>query len=281
MNSRYFAKGATGLIFLEENGHVVRKVFNTGSLESDLNCARREFEYQSRFWQSLRGLQAVCCPRPLELTEDEPVTLRMEACSGITLQTYLLECRPREDELSLIAQRIAQGLLIYLETFGEPYYDFNFSNILYEPSCGRLTLLDFGKTLRLHKIEKAILQVPPLEFSLGWALGSLLYELSRPVLAVKGMKGRAVLELFEKTVAHTFLSSSINLSLDTVVRIGSARYKNAAFVGSWPRQGWYRTFGHIVATKHAAAIRKSLVRTYGANILSQGHVAQEGIRHAR
>ena len=259
-NLLYLSKGGIGSVYLEDEGDVVRKVYTTGNLEADLACARREFEYQKKYWDSLEEWSpaGVRCPRPIEITDRAPVIFRMEACSGVRLQDYLTASNREDAELQAIARSVAHGLVIFFDTFNEAHHDFHFANLLYDPLQGTVTFIDFGKGLLLDTVDPRILSLPPLEFTLGWALGYHIYEDSRPATLLRGTYSSALYFFFSILYKEFYATHRLSPhSWPLVTKAAIAKYKYAGY-RTHRRMLWYSTIGYWVAQSRIHLVRKYL-----------------------
>jgi len=131
-------------VLLEAGGAVVRKVFHSDDPSTSLGLAEREFEILGRFQAALSDLPSSTCPRPLELGRGDEVYVRMERASGLPMQDHLdLRGWPKGMEQQL-STALRQGLIRYVQTFDEPYWNFIFRNMFYDAERRLVTFLDFG-----------------------------------------------------------------------------------------------------------------------------------------
>jgi hypothetical protein len=83
------------------------------------------------------------------------------------------------DQRQAYGRAIAEGLLVYVETFDEPYWDLHFRNMFVAPNARRITLFDFDipepEALRRERLSR----FTAVEISLGNLVGSTLFNACR------------------------------------------------------------------------------------------------------
>jgi hypothetical protein len=247
MRSRRIIRGCDGAVEIDETGGSVTKVYLHPDPETAIRNARREVAYTTRFREVLHGVEGVACPRIIGQDLSAPPRVVMDLCPGENLSAYLQRIDRADPGVAQIAGRIRLGLELYTRVFGEPYYDFCFNNMLFDPHSGTLTLLDFVVPAGSEDTGPAT----PLEASLGWLIGCACYELLRPVY------------LFSSRSAHLVLMRSVVAGFEG--RIDAARVNTRARAaltvmgsgGGRLRRSYYKTIGLLISGSYLYRLRRA------------------------
>ena len=76
--------------------------------------------------------------------------------------------------------RLLEGLVRYVDTFGEPYWDFIFRNMFYDEDEHLVTFLDFGFPPLFLPILDELERRSPIEVSLAALVASAIFDAGRP-----------------------------------------------------------------------------------------------------
>ncbi|MGH8599187.1 MAG: hypothetical protein ACRET1_00885 [Burkholderiales bacterium] len=167
--------GSDGSVRIDCSRQIVVKTFPNASPEIAVRKARREMLCAVRLREALSGMAGLSCPEVIEIDLSPPPHVVMRLCPGIALSEFLGGVEADDGRLDRIAERIHQGLQIYVEALSEPHYDLNFKNLLYDEATGVLSLLDFAREGTAEVNWEF-----PLEASLGRLIGWTCNELVRP-----------------------------------------------------------------------------------------------------
>lgn len=235
-------------VMLEPGGAVVRKVFHSEDPGASRESAEREFGILRRFNDALSDVQSSTCPRPLELGQGDDVYVRMERASGLPMQAHLnrRDWPPGMDhELAAV---LREGLVRYVETFDEPYWDFIFRNMFYDAEQRLVTFLDFGfPPLYLPMLDE-LNRRTPIEVSLAALVTSAIFEAGRPKRMIRRREHRRAFRLASMTV-HDVAShpAAGTVSIDAIRESASGLYALAAGGGGRLRREWYLRLGALLA----------------------------------
>ena len=169
-------QGHDGPIEIDQASRSVKKRYLLADGARARAKAQREADRAARFHDALDAAPGLHCPKVLACELGAAPSVTYELCAGEALQAQLLRRRWGGEEIAFLADRIGDGLRIYLRLFGEAYHDLHLNNLLYDPSGRCLSFLDFDFPDRLRRERLGT----PLEASLANLVGCACYELSRP-----------------------------------------------------------------------------------------------------
>jgi hypothetical protein len=235
VHSRKTIQGCDGTVEIDEAARSVTKTYFHTDRETAVRNAHREVAYSARFGDVLAGVEGLACPRVRAHEASDPPRVVMDLCPGEELSAFLHRLDGRDPRIAQIARRMQLGLELYTRTFGEPYYDFCFNNMLFDERSGTLTLLDFVVPAGSEDAGPAT----PLEASLGWLVGCTCYKLLRPAYLLSSRR------------AHLALMQSVVAGFEG--RVDAARVRARAGValammgsgGGRLRRTYYRTIGKV------------------------------------
>jgi hypothetical protein len=187
--------GSDGSVQIDRSRRIVIKTFPKASPEMAMRKARREQYCASRLREALSGVAGVSCPEIVEVGLSPAPCVVMRLCPGIALSEFLGSVGADDGRLDRIAERIHQGLRIYVEALREPHYDLNFKNLLYDETTGVLSLVDFAREGTAEVNWEF-----PLEASLGRLIGWTCNELVRP--SRLSMRKAGFMALLRKVLAR-------------------------------------------------------------------------------
>ncbi len=187
--------GSDGSVRIDRSRQLVVKTFPKASPEIAMRKARRERYCASRLREALSGVAGISCPEIIAIDLSPPPRVVMRLCPGIALSELLGGVRADDGRLDRIAERIHQGLRIYVEALREPHYDLNFKNLLYDETTEVLSLVDFAREGTAEVNWEF-----PLEASLGRLIGWTCNELVRP--SRLSMRKAGYLALLRKVLAR-------------------------------------------------------------------------------
>lgn len=240
-------RGSDGLVEIDTRTRTVAKTYIHPDHATAAANARREVAYATRFREALAGRDDVACPRIFGCEFDAQPRVHMELCPGSNLSEYLLRHAADGARLAPLAGRIRHGLEVYTRLFGEPYWDFCFNNMLYDPDSGRLTLIDFVQAPRPQGDPGDT----PVEASLGWLAGCACYTLARPSsLLVRKAAYRGLLQ----AVLGEFAASARPRHVHA---LAEASYAQMRGVGGGLRRAYYRSIGALVTRGDFERMRPS------------------------
>lgn len=236
MSSRRFIQGHDGPIEIDLAKRTVSKTYVFADRQRALQAAHREATRSGRLFEAFSRAEGLCCPQILEQNQVAPPRIVMTLCPGEPLSSFLAHTGKDDPRLSVIAARIRAGVKIYVELFGEPYFDLCFRNILYDDASALVSFLDFGIPDRLRP---EALQAP-LEASLGNLVGWACYDMTRPSRLLSPRVGylelmRCILACFDGEVSRD--------GIDAAAR---ATFARLAQTGSATRITYYRTAGAVI-----------------------------------
>ncbi len=140
----------------------------------------------------------------------------------------------------------ARAVVTYVQTIGEPYHDFQFDNVLFDPASDSLIFVDFG--LPDHKGPS-----PPgstaLEISLGNLLGSTVFQSARPRWVLQRRQHREAADLCTAIVDQVMMDVGESISMERMLVEATGAYRRSAFPGRGSRQAWYSTVGYLVGRR--------------------------------
>lgn len=236
-----------GEVWLEADERTVRKEYAYGDLELSRYQAQQEFDHLRRFEVALQSVAGVRCPRPLSLIEGDegtPPAVRMEMCAGEELFFFLLRPDLSAEVIRSIADRMAVGLVAYIDTFDEPYIDHSLHNALFDPESNMLTLLDFGPWRRE---PSPIIPIEPLESSLGSLFGMALRPLLGPSRRPSWRRRLQLIRTVSTVVTRVEQQSGRHAVGPAGIRARAWRiYRRHANQGRILRRLWYRGVGAVL-----------------------------------
>lgn len=234
------------VVTLEKGGETVRKTFIGADSDLLMALAAREHDRLSRFSVALAEVPGARCPMPLELSGLPHPSVRMTRAQGQPLSERLGQ-PVAEQEMGWLARVLGDGLSAYVDTFGEPYYDLHFRNMLYDVRGKQITFLDFGVPDHLVPARSELDSLPPFDASLGNLYGSSLFEAARPRNLHRLRQNRSTL-LLATLVVETLLDGSrspaaaIPPSRDGLRQATEIVYRHSASRGPRSHHLWYRLF---------------------------------------
>ncbi|HET8608554.1 MAG TPA: hypothetical protein VFM11_02335 [Burkholderiales bacterium] len=187
--------GSDGSVQIDRSRQIVIKAFLNASPETAVRKARRELYCASRLREALSGVTGLSCPEIVEIDLSPPPHVIMRLCPGIALSEFLGGVGAGDGRLDRIAERIHQGLRIYVEALSEAHYDLNFKNLLYDEATEVLSLVDFAR-----EGPAEVNWEFPLEASLGRLIGWTCNELVRP--SRLSMRKAGYMALLRKVLAR-------------------------------------------------------------------------------
>jgi hypothetical protein len=235
--------GTDADLYLRDDGQTVVKVMNAPSHGDAVAQARREADYMVRLSVALRDVEALGSPALLELVDGpDLVAVVMTRCPGQELTHYVQ--RPMSaHERHKLATAVVRMIQTYLETFGEPHYDFVFANLLYDGV--RLSLVDF--TLPRHFADIPT-DLRPAEVALASFIGSALYQAAFPSGWWRLRANRDLTALVGEVIRR---AGDLIGPVDIATTRSSAwdAYWRAAAMRPGVRTVWYRTAGLALARR--------------------------------
>jgi hypothetical protein len=233
---------------MEDGGSTVRKTFQGGDAARQYELAAREFEHLRLFSEALSDLDGARCPRPLELGAGPEPYVRMECASGVPMQEHLNDEVWPVELHERVGQVLKQALVRYVDTFNEPYWDFIFRNMFYDPKRHVVTFLDFGIPTAYEPRLEELARYSAIESSLGALIASSIFETGMPKKMLQRRRHRQALVLIA-AVLERFLDTSgdVDLRIEEVRRTARIAYGLTENEGGLARQGWYRSCGRVLA----------------------------------
>jgi hypothetical protein len=246
-------------VAMEAGGQAVRKTFHGHDPVSLKALAAREFDRMQVFRQALDGIESATCPRPLELGDAVEPYVRMERARGVPLQDHLASHTWDAPLFDHVSGVLEHALTRYIETFGEPYWDFIFRNMFYDPNLRLVTFLDFGvPTIYMPALDE-FRAWSDVEVSLGSLVASSLFEAARPRRMTRRREHRQAVVLAGQVLRCCAHGSETATPRPEGVR-GAAltAYGLACGQGGRVRRRWYRHVGAILARPSRALDRLGL-----------------------
>ena len=234
------------VVTLEKGGTTVRKTFLGADPDLLVALAAREHDRLSRFSVALAGIAGAQCPTPLELSGPPHPSVTMTRAEGQPLSERL--GRPvDEQEADWLAKVLSDGLSAYVDTFGEPYYDFHFRNMLYDVGRRQITFLDFGVPDHLLPVRSELDRLPPFDASLGNLYGSSLFEAVRPKNVHRVRQNRCRVVLASSVIEALLNRSASPVAAQLPTRDGLRQatalvYRQSTSWGPPSHHLWYRLF---------------------------------------
>lgn len=246
---------------LEPRTGLIRKTFH-GHGGAPHAAVAREHERLLMFHHALSGRPDVSCPRPIQLSLDGEPYVRMECADGLPMTRHLNDVEIGPDQRQAYGRAIAEGLLVYVETFDEPYWDLHFRNMFVAPNARRITLFDFDipepEALRRERLS----HFTAVEISLGNLVGSTVFNAARPNQIRYGRLRRQSVLLAQQVVDVTMeqcRQRSLQLpTRDAVAQVARICFSLSADSGNRVRRCWYASSGRAMARRSAAGLRQPL-----------------------
>jgi hypothetical protein len=250
VTDRILQRSRRRIVAVEEGGSVVRKTFTACFDDEDPEAASRlattELGRLQRFHDALADVPGAACPRPIEVVAGPPAVLRMERAPGTPLLELLRGRRLPPGLLHDLATVAAAAVTRYVEAVGEPYYDFQFDNMLYDgPSC-TLTFVDLGLPDRCPPLPPG---ADALEATLGNLVGSTMFQSARPKWALSRRRHRRAAALCAAIVQEVAPGDGPALTGDGLQPWTRAAYERSAFKGGRPERLWYGSVGYLLARR--------------------------------
>jgi len=234
-------------VLLEADGTTIRKVFHSDARSTSIELAAREFSILERFNAALADEEHLTCPRPLQLGQGDEVYIRMERAAGSPMQDHLnLGLLPIAE--AQLAALLSHGLFRYVDTFGEPYWDFIFRNMFFAADPGVVTFLDFGfPDLYLPRLDE-LRRRTPMEVSLAALVASAIFDAGRPTRMTRRREHARAFRIATLTLHHAVSDpASPEVSIDAVCACATALYALATGGGRRVRREWYLRIGALLA----------------------------------
>ena len=245
-SERVLQQEAHRVVTLESGGETVRKTFIGSDPDPLMALATREHDRLSRFSAVLKEVPGAQCPTPLGVVGGPHPSVRMTRAEGLPLSKRLSDPVDHQ-EIEWLTRVLSEGLRAYVETFGEPYYDFHFRNMLYDLPRREIAFLDFGVPDHLVSARSELDRLPPVDASLGNLYGSSLFEAVRPRNLRRLRQNRSTV-LLATSVVETLLDGSrwpagaIPPSRAGLRQATAIVYRQSASWGPRSHRLWYRLF---------------------------------------
>ena len=224
------------------DGDLVRKTFTGGDHEAQLRLAARESERLHAFRAALEHVDGATCPEVLRLVPGPPPEVRMARAPGEPLLRVLAGRTLAAAVLAALADVAAAALRCYVDTFGEPYEDFQFDNMLYDEASGTLTFLDFDLP---EELRRPATHLRPVDATVGNLVGSTVFQSARPTWLRRRRQHRQATTLCVLIVDRLVADGSVEV--DGIIGAARAAYLRSAAAGPWFRQVWYAVIAPAVA----------------------------------
>lgn len=236
-------------VTLEPGGHVVRKTFSGSDVATLEGMARRERDRMDGYAAALTTVVGAGCPRSIELLRcGQDVVLRMERAPGRPLRDELNSTVLDAGRYRDLAVVISGALIAYVRTFDEPYWDFIFRNMFYDPAGGVVSFFDFGVPEIYGPFLGELRRRRPLEVSAGGMVASAVFEAARPRHVMRRLEHRQAPVLAASVVqALTEMAPAGSIGVAATLEVARTTYRAASAGGSPLRRGWYRYPGRGLA----------------------------------
>ena len=257
-------EGAGRLVVHDLERGTVRKTFGRGPDAQAL--AEEEFIRLERFRAALDHLPNVASPRPIELAPGASPSLEMAFLPGKPLCELLSGAELDQDLRIELLGAMKAAIAAHVELLGEPYHDFNFSNVLYDSETGTVGFVDLGRPQYAPPHEP---EASDYEVTLGRLLASVVFESARPQRLRRRRLHRQAAGLAVDLVGlvqangHTVRTASLlRVARDTYARNTFGRR-------SLTRSVWYATIGWALGQRVAVGgqtfVPPSLISTRRAS----------------
>lgn len=242
--------GGQGTVMLDTGTMVVQKRFFSMDGNEAGEMAASEFEYLSRYQRVLGGEPYLACPTPLSV-ERESGILTMSYCPGVSLDDVLATPRTEvDDHLAHISSLICTAAELYVQEFGEPYFDLGHHNMLYDAATASLSLIDFATMGEIRRSYRS--WHDPMSFTLGNFFGTSVYHTVRPATWNNRLYWRRV-EWLSKDVLSR-VGKRREISAPVVRDISNCAYRVWAYNGTPARRLWYSTVGRALYRKRLGKV---------------------------
>jgi hypothetical protein len=240
-----------GLVFRRRPGCVVtleadtvRKTFTGRDAGVQLRLAEREFRHLREFRRALGGLEGATCPEAVAVVSEPVPEVRMTRERGVPLLELLRRRTLDPEALAGLGAVAAAALQRWIETFDEPYEDFQFDNMLYDGASGVVAFLDFDLPAELAGSRPA---GSPLEVSLGNLIGSTVFQSARPGWVLRRRQHRQAAALSGRVVELALASAPVDI--ERLAGSSRAAYERLAAQGRWYRRLWFASVAPLVARR--------------------------------
>ncbi len=165
--------------------------------------------------------------------------IEMERARGETLAKSLLHA----DVPDRAPRAIANGLVHYSDVVGEAYHDFAPVNVIWDGVRQEAWFIDLASE---HIVEEPTDEALRISHSLGYYLGAVAYEASRPAAAAQIRGARRQIRLIS-AVSRELRALGIQVFGSHVRKTAWAQFHDAADSGGIARRLWYWTAGRLLA----------------------------------
>jgi hypothetical protein len=145
-----------------------------------------------------------------------------------------------------LAATAAAAVTAYVRAIGEPYYDFQFDNMLYDEASWTVTFLDVGLP---DGGGNAAPNATALEVSLGNLVGSTMFQSARPKWILALRQHLQAAELCAAVVADVMELDATAVSPEGLRDAANAAYARSAFKGGRLRVAWYASAGRLLVRR--------------------------------
>lgn len=148
-----------------------------------------------------------------------------------------------------------------MQTFGEPYWDLHFRNMLVTPRRHAVVLVDFDIPDPVDVRLELLRGISPIDVTLGNLLGSTIFNATRPnQLAYLRLRRQSVALAAATIAACGELQGEAAPAVDAraVAQAARACLTLSGHYGSVMRRGWYRTAGRVLAVHASRPLPRSL-----------------------
>jgi hypothetical protein len=163
----------------------------------------------------------------------------MERARGETFADSLLHTAVPERA----PRAIALGLAHYSDVIGEAYHDFAPVNVMWDSGRQEAWFIDLASE---HVVAEPADEELRISHSLGYYLGAVAYEASRPAAAANFNGARRQIGLI-RAVSKELRALKIPVAASHVQQTAWAQFHDASAAGSLARRLWYRTAGRLLA----------------------------------
>lgn len=234
------------VVTLDASGNIVTKSFTGPDLALQASNAQREFDRLRRFGAALEGVAGAACPEVLELVPGPPPEVRMARAAGTPLLAVLRRRTLDEESRRRLAATMAEGVAVYVAEFGEPYWDFQFGNVLYDENAATLTFLDFGIPPFSGMSPP---QRSPLAITLGNLIGSTIFQSTRPKWLWRIGQQRQAIALCSEVTRRAVPRDDPTWQMSELAQAANAAFRRSADQGPWYRRLWFRLAARTFARR--------------------------------
>jgi hypothetical protein len=231
-------------IVIEDGAAVVRKTFYGDDPTALGALVRREAERMREFADALDSVEGAECPRPIEVSFGPEPFIRMTRARGERMQDLLATQQWTASRFEAVAAVLDRALTCYVQTFGEPYWDFILRNMFYDVDSGVVTFLDFGiPTIYEPRLEE-LNRFSPVEVSIGGLVASSIFEAGRPIRMSRRLEHRQAPRL---SAAVARMAIARGADPGGIRAVAKLTYGLASSHGGPTRRAWYATAGRCLA----------------------------------